>query len=92
MKSNNFEISLLVVRVKGVPIDVIPIYDGYTNVQVYVPLDKIDNNDIVELRKCSLQSMSYEENFYLGEGEAKDFCGTYGNVNIDIEKKEIEVI
>lgn len=92
------DVEFLVVRKNNNIIQVYPLEDQYTEVAL-----KIDTKDMGEegilhfyrylsrpdaLRKladCLEKSIVYEEQ------EAKDFCGKYGNIDIEIISKEVEI-
>lgn len=74
MKSLDF----LVVRCKGEVIDFYRIEDGYTSVVLNISKDSVDEETFKLL----------PENGYLGETEAMQHCGTYGDLSIAIENVE----
>jgi len=78
------DIELIVARFKGVVIFAEAIGDCYTYVQVIISKKDIDEGVISELQKVSYYSES-DTGFNLGEHEAKDACGTHGDLVIAIE-------
>lgn len=68
------------------------INDCYDEVQVVVNKNDLDEELIRTLRELSstFNIIECEDAFILGYCEAKDCCGTYGELKVWIESKEID--
>ena len=83
------KVEFVVARLDSKIIFIEPIQDCYTNVQVILSKEDLDEETIKELQSIKWFYES-DEGFNLGWNEAKDITGIYGNVANKIESKEID--
>ena len=82
------KVKFIVARLNGEIIFIEAINDTYTEVQVIIRKDKLDEISIKALQEVN-HIMEFKDSFNLGTYEAQDSCGIYGNLKIAIENKEI---
>ncbi len=84
------KVEFITARLDGKLLMVEAIQDCYTEVQVIVHKDTLDDKSIEILRENSVFIREYEDIFNIGSYEAKDACGIYGNLVVAIESKIID--
>ena len=84
------EVEIITARLNGKLIFAEAIQDCYTNVQVILKKEDLDEDTIDTLRRVEWYT-EFDDSFNLGECEAKNVCGQYGNLNIWLETKTIEI-
>ena len=83
------KVELIVARINGKVIFAEALNDCYDEVQVIVNKNDLDEESI-ECLSCVGWISIYDDAFNM-QGEAKDSTGTYGNLVVAIETKEIEL-
>ncbi len=83
------KVEFVVARLDSKIIFIEPIQDCYTNVQVILSKEDLDELSIKEL-SGTLHISESNTGFNFGDYEAKEIPGIYGNVSIKIESKEID--
>ena len=66
------------------------IQDCYTSVQLHLDMEDLDDVSIQAFRKDKFARETGYNTFYIGEFEAKDICGVYGNLVVAMESKIID--
>ena len=84
------KVEFITARLDGKLLMVEAIQDCYTEVQVILHKDTLDDKSIEILRENSFFIREYKDTFNLGAYEAKDICGTYCNLVVAIESKIID--
>ena len=84
------KVEFITARLDGKLLMVEAIQDCYTEVQVIVYKETLDDKSIEILRKNSVFIREYKDTFNIGSYEAKDACGIYGNLVVAIESKIID--
>ena len=95
----NVTISALVARKNNKIIAFVPIKDIYSEVQLVVTSEDIDEQQLedmllnigfgVDYIDVSLRGF-VKDGYYYIEEEAKDICGQWGDFEVSIEEKEME--
>ena len=84
-------VHVITARINGKLIFAEGIQDAYSEILVEIDKDELDEASIIALREDKY-TRDYDSYFTLGTSEAKDTVGTYGNLIIAIESKEIELV
>lgn len=85
------EVEVFTIKVDDVVVYGESIQDMYTTVQPKVEKSWNLNEESLDLFSKDKYVYNYEDYFHLGEFEAKDVTGTYGNVKLSIEKVLIDL-
>ena len=85
------EVEVFVIKVDGIIVYGESIQDMYTIVQPRIQKSWDLNEEALYLLSNDKYVRCYEDYFRLGEFEAKDMIGTYGNVLLSIEKILIDL-
>ena len=84
------DVQFITARLNGKVLFVEAIQDCYTNVQLHLDMEDLDNVSIEAFRKDNFARETGYNTFYIGEFEAKDICGVYGNLVVAMESKIID--
>ena len=84
------DVQFITARLNGKLLFVEAIQDCYTSVQLHLDMEDLDNVSIEAFRKDNFARETGYNTFYIGEFEAKDICGVYGNVIITTESRTID--
>ena len=85
------QINVLTIRVNGIIVKAEGIQDNYTIVQPFIRKEWDLNEEAISVIKNDRYAQEYEDSYYLGENDAKDVTGTFGNLKLSIESVEIEL-
>ena len=84
------KVEFITARLDGKLLMVEAIQNCYTEVQVIVNKNTLDDKSTEILRENSYFIREYKDTFNIGSYEAKDACGIYGNLVVAIESKIID--
>lgn len=84
------KVEFITARLNGKLLFVEAIQDAYTSIQISLNVEELDEESIKVFRKDKYVIETDSNTFYLGEVEAKDICGKYGNVIITTESRTID--
>ena len=84
------KVEFITARLNGKVLFVEAIQDCYTSVQLHLDMEDLDNVSIEAFRKDNFARETGYNTFYIGEFEAKDICGVYGNLVVAMESKIID--
>ena len=85
------EVEIFTIRVNGIIVKAEGIQDCYTTVQSFIRKEWDLNDEVLSILLNDKYVVEHEDSYYLGENEAKDVTGTYGNLKLSIETVEIEL-
>lgn len=85
------ELEVFVIRVNDIVVSGESIQDMYTTVQPRINKSWDLNQEAIDLFKKDQYVTDYESTYHLGEFEAKDVIGTYGNVKLSIERVLVDL-
>lgn len=86
------DIEIFTIRVNDIIVKAEGIQDNYTIVQPFIRKEWDLNEEAISVIKNDRYAQEYEDSYYLGENDAKDVVGTFGNLKISIEKVTVDLI